>query len=280
VINKLLGVKQIVSKLLYSTGAIFLINKFIKKMHGDLAALTVLCYHSVDKGQAIHFEQQIDYLTSKNYIFLAGKELIELINNPQKYDRNLLYICLTFDDCYEDNFTVVRDILLRKEIPAIFFAVSAMLGKKAIWDNKMTQKDIMTECQLAEMANNFDIGAHTQHHRKLDELTGEDILMEIQHSKEELSSILKREIYLFAYPHGSYNDCVLKYVSQLNFKAAFTIEQHTNYSYNEKYKLGRYIVNPEDMADFKLKVAGGYDWAFLLKNQISYWFSFCKKNTN
>lgn len=266
----LLGLKYVLSIGLYFFGVSSLINKLIKLRYGNLPALTVLCYHSIDKLQAAQFELQLDYLLEHSFQFVSKEQLMELIKFPTKFNKRTRYICLTFDDCYEDNYTVVRPILLRKKIPAIFFAVSSKLGKMANWENRSYAQRLMSRGQLKEIALTFDIGAHTQNHVRLSELKPDAILKEIINSKKELAEILKQEISLFAYPNGCYNPEVLNCISQCHFEAAFTIDQHTNYSYNKRYTLGRYLISLNSFMSFKLKVMGGYDWFFFLKKLLAW----------
>ena len=190
----LIRVKHALSIILYFTGFNFLINRFIKKMHGDMASLNILCYHSISEQQSSMFEHQMNYLLEHNYHFISGKQLIELLTTPDKFDNHFKYICLTFDDCYEDNYTIVRQILLRKKIPAIFFAVSSKLGQVADWDNNCDKQRIMTVEQLKEMAKSFDIGAHTQNHIKLGEAEPEIVLSEIKILKNSYQIFLIKKL--------------------------------------------------------------------------------------
>jgi peptidoglycan/xylan/chitin deacetylase (PgdA/CDA1 family) len=126
----------------------------------------------------------------------------------------------------------------------------------------------MTVEQLKDMSRSFDIGAHTGNHIKLAEASYDVFADEIKNSKNYLEELLDREVVFFAYPHGSYNRKVVQYLSGCQFKSAFTVRQHTNYSYKEKYELGRYLIKPDNFRDFKLKVSGGYDWFFFLNKLL------------
>lgn len=182
------------------------------------------------------FENQVDYIFENNFQFISGKQLLELISCPTNYKSSTRYICFTFDDCYENNYSIVRPILLQKKIPAKFFAATSKLGSFSDWDDCHSRQSIMTRKQIKEMSLSFDIGSHTQHHVRLANSKPNTILNEISNSKKELTELLGREILFFAYPYGSYNSEVVKYVSQSQFEVAFTIEQHTNYYYKEQRK--------------------------------------------
>ena len=260
----LLKIKYLLSLLFYSCGICTVINYFIKLFYGNQPPLIVLCYHSVDEDMMCQFEKQIDYLIRQNYKIISGIELLKLLYYPVEPDNNSKYICLTFDDCYEDNYFIVRNILVKKKIPAIFFAPSYKLGQYVDWNSCYAHKRLMTVEQLKDMSRSFDIGSHTRNHIKLAEASSDVYVDEIKNSKNDLEKILDREVVFFAYPHGSYNRKVIQYLSECKFKSAFTVRQHVNYSYKEKYELGRYLIKPDNFRDFKLKVSGGYDWFFFL----------------
>ena len=268
-------IKNFLSIVLYHTGINFLVNTFIMHCYGNFPVVTILCYHSITTKQQIRsFEKQLDYLRGSSYSFISGHELIALINSPKSFCNSKRYICLTFDDCCEDNYFIVRPILAKRKIPAIFFAVSSKLGGWADWDRNKDSCRLMTPDQLREMALLFDIGSHTRTHVKLATKKFEIALKEIRDSKQELMGLIRKPISFFAYPNGNYNSAVARTVMDCGFDIAFTIEQHTNYCYEEKYSLGRYIVDPEDFEDFKLKVAGGYDWFYFSKKAFKRVFDF------
>jgi peptidoglycan/xylan/chitin deacetylase (PgdA/CDA1 family) len=268
----LLWIKNLLSGFLYHSHLCTLINCCIKRYYGGLPIVNVLCYHSVQEHQGPSFKRQLDYLLENNYRFLSGSDLDAMIASPSSFQSREKYICLTFDDCYEDNYYLVRPILAKKKIPAIFFAVSSKLGKLVDWTDNAAKTSLMTPEQLKEMALFFDIGSHTRSHVRLARLDSGEALIEVKESKDELMAILKRPVVLFAYPNGSFNREIVRVVEECGFKAAFTIEQHQNYDYSEKLLFGRYIINPDNFRDFKVKVAGGFDWVYFLRKLLRWLF--------
>jgi len=263
----LIGVKNLISFVFYHTKIQLLVNRWIRQYYGKLPVVNVLCYHGVTKRQASLFERQLDYLSRKGYFFLSGQELIVLINDPKRFRDRRKYVCLTFDDCYEDNYLYVRPILSERRIPAIFFAVSSKLDKTADWPGGNNGK-LMSASQLKEMALQFDIGSHTCTHVRLAKVVPEQAQREVERSKSELTAMLQRPIVFLAYPNGDYNALVTEIVEGCGFQAAFTVEQHCNYQYGERFILGRYLVDPDDFESFKLKVAGGHDWVYFLRLRL------------
>lgn len=267
--SSLVRLKHYLCSLFYLLFISHVINRCIKLWYGNRASLVVLCYHSIKEEEAGLFERQLDYLVDeRGFKVISGTHVAALIRAPEDFDRNTRYVCLTFDDCYLDNYSVVREILRRRNLGAIFFAATQKLGTTIDSCLENSKEQIMSSLQLQQMAQDFDIGAHTQHHIRLAEVDRHVAEREILGSKDDLKELLGKDINFFAYPNGSYNGHALYAVNKGQFAAAFTIEQHTNYNYTEKYRLGRYLVQPSDNWVFKLKVNGGYDWFFFLRETI------------
>ena len=95
--------------------------------------LIILCYHGVidDKkkngienysGKHIlkkEFTKQLKFLKKKNCKFLSLDKVVENIKKKIPFEKNSF--CVTFDDGFENNFTIAAPILKRLNIPAIFF---------------------------------------------------------------------------------------------------------------------------------------------------------------
>jgi len=121
----------------------------------------------------------------------------------------------------------------------------------------------LTWVQLREMVDSglCEIGAHTENHPILSQLSYEEQYAEISESKNKLEETLDREITLFAYPNGGYsdfNDDTLTILEKLGFVYAFSTESGKNKRVDFPYKLRRYGVT-QDLAFWKYKViANGY----------------------
>src|SRR5208283_1908206 len=66
--------------------------------------------------------------------------------------------------------------------------------------------DSLTDRDLKDIAQHHEIGAHGVNHKDLTRLPWAEMVEEISHSKLALESALRREITVFCYPFGHFNE--------------------------------------------------------------------------
>jgi peptidoglycan/xylan/chitin deacetylase (PgdA/CDA1 family) len=104
----------------------------------------------------------------------------------------------------------------------------------------LTKKDIL---QIIENPS-FDLANHTLNHADLTLLNDNDLTGELTIAQRRLSHLYReagREKVprILIYPFGRYNHHVLQTVSNLDFEAAFTTKNDTQYSAKKRFRLGR-----------------------------------------
>jgi peptidoglycan/xylan/chitin deacetylase (PgdA/CDA1 family) len=112
--------------------------------------------------------------------------------------------------------------------------------------------------QLQEMVDSglCEIGAHTETHPILSQLSYDQQFREISLSKQKFEDELDREVSFFAYPNGKYsdfNDDTLQIVENLGFKYAFSTESGKSKRADFPYKLRRYGIT-SDLPFWKFKI--------------------------
>jgi len=85
---------------------------------------------------------------------------------------------------------------------------------------KKYTKEPLTEAQIIELSNYHEIGAHTLTHPELDKINIVDTRREILGSKEYLESILGKNVKMFCYPRGKYNEEIKNLVKNAGFIGA------------------------------------------------------------
>ena len=161
-------------------------------------------------------ERTIDDYRRLGHKFVSIDEACDIISRGR---TDLPFVCLTFDDGYQDNYNTAYPILKKLEVPFTIYLTTGFI------DNRIPMQwysnehlGISTESLKALAADPLcTIGAHTVSHPKLDTLSPEEQRKEIMQSKQELESILGHPIRHFSCPHGAYNADTLKIVNDCNF---------------------------------------------------------------
>ena len=177
-----------------------------------------------------HFlEQKIQEYRQRGYIFISLDDVLRRLGDEGKdsYPPILRrhkgkWVCLTFDDGYQDNYTLAYPLLKRLEVPfAVYVTTGFIDNRLPMWWYAGERLGITTESLKAlDAAPLCTIGAHTVSHPKLDTLSKEQQLDEINESKNALEQLLGHPIHHFSFPHGAYNDDTLDICRQLDFHTA------------------------------------------------------------
>ena len=128
-------------------------------------------------------------------------------------------VVLTFDDGYEDNFREVLPILKEFGYPATIFLSAGHIGTER--EVRSVTLRHLTQTQIREMSSSglVDFQSHGMTHRKLTDLSDDQVWNEIRASKDIIRNLNGHESRIFAYPFGAVNNIVRGIVAQ-EFDAA------------------------------------------------------------
>lgn len=190
----------------------------------------ILMYHSVaeplEKENILNvskevFNKQMAFLRDGGYHVISLLDLAQLIEQHKRIPFKTVVI--TFDDGYENNYTIAYPILKKYNFPATVFMVVDYIGqsKKIIGhDYRFLDKKMLFEMNQGGL---MMVGAHTRSHPYLPDIKDNSILYEeIAASRKDLEAILKGTVDAFAYPVGGYNAQVLKCVQEAGYRVAVT----------------------------------------------------------
>jgi peptidoglycan/xylan/chitin deacetylase (PgdA/CDA1 family) len=122
-------------------------------------------------------------------------------------------IVLTFDDGYEDNYSVAFPILKKYGWTGTFFVVTSTIGTRGH----------MTAAQLAEMsAAGMAIESHGQHHIDFSQLPLGAARIELSRSKQIIAGWSGKPVEFFAYPAGKFTPALEALLGSLGYHAAET----------------------------------------------------------
>lgn len=148
--------------------------------------------------------------------FVSIDEACDIISKGR---TNHPFVCLTFDDGYQDNYDIAYPVLKQYEVPfAVYVTTGFIDNRLPIWWYPDEQLGISTESLKSLDADPLcTIGVHTVSHPKLDTLSPEEQQKEIEQSRQELEMLLSHPIRHFSYPHGAYDSDTLKIVNDSHF---------------------------------------------------------------
>jgi peptidoglycan/xylan/chitin deacetylase (PgdA/CDA1 family) len=184
----------------------------------------VLMYHRVDPRLSAHdpitvsltvmtpaFESQLQLLRAAGYESARLAAVRDALDHRTPLPPR--QVILTFDDGYEDNYTVVFPLLRRYGFAATFFVVTSAVGTR----------DHLTVSQIREMATaGMDIESHGVHHIDFSVLQPEVARRELVESRKAIEGWTGRPVTFFAYPAGRYNEALERLLDSLGYRGALT----------------------------------------------------------
>jgi len=175
------------------------------------------------------FESQIKTLHDNNFKTYFVKDIPEIINSniiPSKKS-----VVLTFDDGYEDFYTVVYPILKKYQMKATVYVIYDYIG----W------KGFMNESQIKEIAssNLVEIGSHTLDHVYLKSVVKDLAEKQIKNSKVLLEQMFGFPVYTFAFPYGAFSQESLDIVKEAGYTAAVSVISGSEQSETNLFYLSR-----------------------------------------
>jgi glycosyltransferase involved in cell wall biosynthesis/peptidoglycan/xylan/chitin deacetylase (PgdA/CDA1 family) len=90
---------------------------------------------------------------------------------------------------------------------------------------ELRPEEKLSEEDLRSMAEDFEIGAHTMTHPRLDRISATEAKNEIVDSKQALEKIIGKPVTSFCYPYGGYNSRVKQIVKETGFTFARSIDR-------------------------------------------------------
>lgn len=220
--------------------------------------IPILGYHRIGSHRPDHvptvtaeaFEKQLALLARWRYRVVSFDEVVLRMEKGEPMPRKAAVI--TFDDGYEDNYSIAWPLLKRFSFPAIVF----------VTPTEVATKGFATWQQLREMSQNgFEIGSHTMHHSYMPTTPDEKLKEEIAGSKTVIERQLKKPIRYLSYPIGGYTPQAQAMAKQAGYRGACTTNRATTYAMADRYAIRRVKINDRDANPvlFRAKLSGYYD---------------------
>ena len=172
------------------------------------------------------FETQLKHLLKNGYECVS---LEEAFRSGQPLNKGKRF-AITIDDGYKDNYLHAFPILKKLGVKATLFVATYYLDTGALFPwvrpedyTEMLPEDYpMTWDELDEMVEDgcVEVGSHTMTHPMLSTLESGAAYTEIRDSKEILEDRYSKEMPMFCYPAGNFNDETVQLVEKAGYTAA------------------------------------------------------------
>ncbi len=188
----------------------------------------VLLLHDVPVALRSALERLLDYI-EETHGFLTPEVAAKLIDGGPS-DSNRIPCLLTFDDGFGSNFEVARDILSPRRLKALFFVCPGLIDlpeldqRSAVTENifqghKGAEKGsasqrLMTWQEIEELQRlGHSIGSHGMSHKRLSDLTGDALKIEILGAARALEEKLGVPSPWYAYAFGDISSVSIEALS-------------------------------------------------------------------
>jgi peptidoglycan/xylan/chitin deacetylase (PgdA/CDA1 family)/glycosyltransferase involved in cell wall biosynthesis len=224
--------------------------------------IPVLMYHKIPdaplatKHQVFvtraDFEKHLAYFKAHSFTpitFLDYQEFASGRRSLAGFPRRP--IILTFDDGYTDNYTNLLPLMQQYGYRGVLYLLGDFDVRYNKWDADFDptepRADIMDRAQKqAFVAAGWEIGAHTMSHSKLPELSAAEALVEMQHSKAALETVLDTPVISFAYPYGALNEEVKALAQKAGFTYAVATDTGGLHLENDRMQIFRVNIFPHE----------------------------------
>jgi len=218
----------------------------------------ILGYHRVGTFKGDHvptvspetFERQLRFLGRYRYRVLSVRDMAEYLDRGESVPGRS--VAITFDDGYEETFTVAWPILKRFGFPAAVFVTPTEVGLPgfATWD------------QIIAMGRDgMVVGCHTMSHAYLPLTDADQLAREIMEAKRVIEERLGAPIEYLSYPVGGFSPEIQELVRRAGYRAAFTTNRAWSRRAVDRFALRRVKITERDGHPliFWAKVSGYYD---------------------
>jgi peptidoglycan/xylan/chitin deacetylase (PgdA/CDA1 family) len=247
--------------------------------------LLILNYHSIVPDGCIPSQWEVvesEFDKQMAEIFKSGMRTIKLSDIPKiqktvipgTFAESLPLVCITFDDGFEDNYTLAAGILERYSLTATFSVVSNTIQSNVLdklsrdFQNVVKNRKLfMTPRMLRDLVDRkFEIVSHTMTHPNLNVTKNADLFQEIIESSQIIDQISGSSSGAFIMSYGL-EECpaMKRRVTEVLDGNGFSVAALGRYGYctfSESYTaldVPRIpIYGSDNMTSFKNKLMGKY----------------------
>ena len=236
--------------------------------------VTILSYHSViDSDEPVRhdpykqhiplclFRKHLDYLRS-NCTVVSLNDFLRAKREGRRLPN--YSVVLTFEDGFQDFYTVAAGELARRQLAATVFVIT----DRAYGRLPPNGEAFLSWQQVQELAlSGIEIGSHTCSHPKLTELPLEEVRRELADSRVAILDHMSQAHVPLSYPHGRTSESISRLAQSLGYSCAITTTLGLNGNEADIFALSRTnIASDDDLATFAARVSGLTWWINTLRS--------------
>ena len=196
-----------------------------------MSEVLVLCYHAVSPNWPAALsvspdalERQLSALVRAGWLSCG---FTQAVMDPP-YAKTL---SVTFDDAFASVDSLGEPVLRSLGLTATVFTPTAYIanGRDLAWDGTAHWEHTPFARELKPMSweqlrslrdEGWEIGSHTSTHRRLPDLSDDELRIELESSKAECERRLEGPCPALAYPYGQADDRVEAFAAQAGYQVA------------------------------------------------------------
>lgn len=237
-------------------GLIGLLNRIVPSGSGYGV---ILLYHSVgsDAPQSVsprRFTRQMAWVRDR-FDVRTLREGLDVRGNESRRP-----LAITFDDGYRNNHEEAFPVLESLGLPATFFVSTDRVGGSLeTWSGSLPMMERSHLRELVEAGH--EVASHGGSHRTLTALSDRELQDEVAGSRRRLERWLSQPVTSFSYPHGRYDERVLRAVRQAGYDRAVTTRENlVRPAETNPFELPRRIIHRSlNLAAFRGKTTPAFD---------------------
>ncbi|HYX27781.1 MAG TPA: polysaccharide deacetylase family protein [Pyrinomonadaceae bacterium] len=252
--------KKLLFALLYSTGVLRLVSWWHRKR------VPIVCYHSVTSEPVNRdphkqhlpqelFVRHLDYLQKRYNVVSLADYLAARRNSHSLPDYSVV---LTFDDGFEDFYSVAAQHLRERNLPATVFVITDHADARYVPNGE----SFLNWNQIRELfATGIEIGSHTCSHVRLSDLSREQAANELTKSRTIIESNLGQIPLSVSFPFGQTSESISRLAESSGYSGAIANDNGLNSQSTPVYALSRTVIaSDDDVVLFAARVSGLTTW--------------------
>jgi peptidoglycan/xylan/chitin deacetylase (PgdA/CDA1 family) len=260
----------------------FPIYRFLSQLPGPQATDTfrILSLHHVSQKELL--ERLLRYVLDVHGIITPQEAEDRIKGNALSRSQGKTPYLLTFDDGFKSHVTLVREILDRYGVKAIFFICPGLIDvplekqrqaiARNIFDPSLAEPEVADDMMLMSWADiellvrsGHTIGSHTLSHRRLFDLSDEDLVQEITTPSTIILDRLGIPVKWFAPPWGDIVSVDPRSFQVISKQYQFCCSSLPGFNSSKTPPLGllREGINLRSPFHYqKMVLAGGFDFLY------------------